>query len=109
MFNPKKDNDEKNQKAEDIAKIIDEWLNEKHIDAKTRLSKQQVVTIAILKTLADKYNIKPLQTLLKNFQRYKLSEDGESSKELVKILSERTQDKKEDSNIFETVGRFLES
>lgn len=109
FIQPKKENNEENKKAEDISKIISEWLSKKHINAKTRLSKNQVIAISILKTLADKYHIKPLQELLKNYQTFKLSEEGESSKELVEILKERLPDKEDEDSVITQVGRFLES
>ena len=109
FIQPKKEDDKESKRVEDISKIIKEWLSRKHINSKTRLTKNQVIAISILKTLADKYNIKPLQNLLKNYQTYKLSEDGESSKELVEILKERTPNKDEDDNIINSVGRFLDS
>lgn len=107
--NKDSDNDSESKKIEDIRKIIEEWLSQKHIDSKTRLTKNQVIAISILKTLADRYHIRPLQLLLKNYQTFKLSEDGESSKELVEILKERMPEKEQDDNIITTVGRFLES
>lgn len=109
FIQPKKEDNTENKKAEDISKIIAEWLSKKHINAKTRLSKNQVVAISILKTLADKYHIKPLQELLKNYQTFKLSEEGESSKELVEILKERIPDKEDEDSVITQVGRFLES
>lgn len=107
--NKKEGTGETNKKAEDISKIITEWLSKKHINAKTRLTKNQVVAISILKTLADKYHIKPLQDLLKNYQTFKLSEEGESSKELVEILKERLPEKENEDNFITTVGKFLDS
>jgi len=109
FLNNKKDNEDSSKKVEDIRKIIEEWLNSKHINAKTRLTKNQVIAISILKTLADRYNIRPLQLLLKNYQTFKLSEDGESSKELVEILKERSPERETEDNIITTVGKFLES
>lgn len=105
----KNDKEPENKKVEDIRKIIEEWLNTKHINAKTRLTKNQVIAISILKTLADKYCIRPLQLLLKNYQTFKLSEDGKSSEELVEILKERSPEREQEDNIITTVGRFLES
>ena len=104
-----KNEENENKKVEDIRKIIEEWLSKKHINSKTRLTKNQVIAISILKTIADRYHIKPLQLLLQNYQTFKLSEDGESSKELVEILKERSPERETDDNIITTVGRFLES
>lgn len=103
------DNETGNDKVEDIRRIIEEWLHSKHINAKTRLTKNQVIAISILKTLADRYSIKPLQLLLKNYQTFKLSEDGKSSEELVEILKERTPDRETEDNIITSVGKFLET
>ena len=74
LKSPKNTEDE-NKKVEDIRKIIEEWLHNKHINAKTRLTKNQVIAISILKTLADRYHIRPLQLLLKNYQTFKLSDN----------------------------------
>jgi len=109
FIQPKKEDNTESKKAEDISKIIAEWLSKKHINAKTRLTKNQVVAITILKTIADRYHIKPLQDLLKNYQTFKLSEEGESSKELVEILKERLPEKEDEDNIITSVGRFLDS
>lgn len=97
----------KNTDAENIEKIIDEWLKDKHIHAKTRLTRNQITSLSILKSIADTYNIACLKKFLKNFQRYKLSEDGKSSEELVEILKERTQPEQED-NLLGHLGRYLE-
>lgn len=96
-----------NKKAEDIEKVIKEWLSDNHINAKTRLTKNQVTALAILKSIADKYDIRALKKFLHNFQRYKLSEDGQSSQELVDILKDRQPMEHED-NILSSLGRFLE-
>ena len=93
---------------EDIKIIIKEWLNKSHINAKTRLTKNQVIAVTILKSLADKYNIKPLKKFLTNYQTFKLSEDGESSKELIEILREREQ-LGDDGSMFNNISKFLES
>lgn len=104
----KPDTKEEKSEFEDIKKIIEEWLNKKHIYAKTRLEKNQVIPVTTLKSVADQYNIKILKKWLMNFQTYKLSEGGESSKELIDILRERVQE--EDGNdALKNISKFLES
>lgn len=98
LQNPNDENDERTE-GENIAEIINEWLNKKHVHAKTRLTKNQIVALTILKTLSDKYNIQCIKELIDNFVTYKLSEDGKSSKELVDILKHRTE--LEDDNSLE--------
>lgn len=75
--------------AENIAMIIKEWLDPKHIRRKTRLTKKQVIAISILQGLSDTYNIKTLKKFLDEFRTNKLSEDGKSSEELENILKAR--------------------
>jgi len=78
--------------AENIAMIIKEWLDPKHIKRKTRLTKKQVIAISILQGLADTFNIKTLKKFLDEFRTNKLSEDGQSSSELENILKARMPD-----------------
>lgn len=106
LFIPKEQPEAKNY--EDIKIIIKEWLSKKHIYAKTRLTKNQVIAVTILKSLADKYDISDLKKFLDNYQTYKLSEDGKSSEELIKILQSRDLDV-DDSNVLANIGKFLES
>lgn len=75
--------------AENVSLIIKEWLDPKHIKAKTRLTRQQVISVSILQSLADTYNIKTLKRFLTEFKTAKLSEDGKSSEELENILTAR--------------------
>ena len=92
--------------AENVALIIKEWLDPKHVKAKTRLTKQQVIAVAILQSLADTYNIKTLKRFLTEFKTAKLSEDGKSSAELEGILKARLP---EESDIeLKKLSRFLE-
>jgi hypothetical protein len=92
--------------AENVSMIIKEWLDPKHIRRKTRLTKKQVVAIAILQSLADTYDIKTLKRFLDEFRTGKLSEDGKSSSELENILKARMPEI-ETSNL-EKLSRFLE-
>lgn len=92
--------------AENIAMIIKEWLDPKHIKRKTRLTKKQVIAISILQGLADTYNIKTLKKFLDEFRTNKLSEDGKSSSELENILKARMPDI-ETTNL-QKLSRFLE-
>lgn len=92
--------------TEDVSKIIKEWLDPKHIRAKTRYNKQQVVAVAILQSLADTYNIKTLKRFLIEFRTGKLSEDGKSSTELENILKSRMLDN-EPSHL-KSLSKFLE-
>lgn len=92
--------------AENVSMIIKEWLDPKHIRRKTRLTKKQVVAIAILQSLADTYDIKTLKRFLDEFRTGKLSEDGKSSSELENILKARMPEI-EHSNL-EKLSKFLE-
>jgi len=83
--------------AENLAEIIKAWLDDKYIHAKTRLNQNQIIALTILKTLAEKYNVTCIKDLIDNFVRYKLSEGGQSSKELVDILKSRTEVEMDDS------------
>lgn len=93
--------------AEDIRLIIKEWLDQAHIKMKTRLNKRQVKAITILQGLADKFDIKTLDDFLIEFRINKLSEEGQSSKELVDILKARMPELQED-NAMNKLSRFLE-
>lgn len=77
--------------AENLSEIIKAWLDDKYIHAKTRLNQNQIIALTILKTLAEKYKVNCIKQLIDNFVRYKLSEGGQSSKELVDILKARTE------------------
>lgn len=83
--------------AENLSEIIKAWLDDKYIHAKTRLNQNQIIALTILKTLAEKYNVRCIKELIDNFVRYKLSEGGQSSKELVDILKARTEVEMDDS------------
>lgn len=78
-------------KGDNLAEVINAWFNPKHLHSKTRLNANQIIAVTILKTLADKWHVKTIKLLIENFIRYKLSEGGESSKELVDILKNRTE------------------
>ena len=88
---------EAQSEAENLAEIIKAWLDDKYIHAKTRLNQNQIIALTILKTLAEKYKVTCIQQLIDNFVRYKLSEGGQSSKELVEILKSRTEVEMDDS------------
>jgi hypothetical protein len=90
---------------ENVSMIIKEWLDPKHIRAKTRYTKKQVVAVSILQSLADTYNIKTLKRFLSTFITAKLSEDGKSSSELENILKARLPD---DDVELKKLSRFLE-
>lgn len=92
--------------AENVRLIIAEWLDPKHIRRKTRLTKKQVVAIAILQSLADTYDIKTLKRFLDEFRTGKLSEDGKSSQELENILKARMPEI-EETNLSK-LSKFLE-
>lgn len=97
-----------NYEAEDISKIIKEWLNKKYIQLKTRLTKEQVVSITILEDLGDNYKIKTLQKFITKFKINKLSEDSRSSDELVKILTSRN-DYEEEGNPLKAWSKLLDT
>jgi hypothetical protein len=92
--------------AENLAEIIKAWLDDKYIHAKTRLNQNQIIALTILKTLAEKYQVNCIKQLIDNFVRYKLSEGGQSSKELVEILKSRT-DVEMDDSLAKAVEPFM--
>ncbi len=99
-------NDQKNvSENENVSLIIKEWLDPKHVKAKTRYTKKQVIAVSILQSLADTYNIKTLKRFLQEFKTAKLSEDGQSSSELENILKNRMPD--EDVEL-KKISKFLE-
>ena len=91
VFTNKQDENEAKMEGENLSEIIKAWLDDKYVHAKTRLNSNQIVALKILKTLAEKYNVKCISELITNFVRYKLSEGGKSSQELVDILKSRTE------------------
>lgn len=98
--------DAKMSEAENVSLIIKEWLSPTHIKQKTRLSKNQVLSMAILQSIADKYKITTLMRFLDEFRTSKLSEDGKSSEELENILKARMPEIQENS--LERLSKFLE-
>lgn len=96
--------------VEDIKQIIAEWLKKDHVQFKTRYTKRQVRAMTKLQPMATKYNIKCLQNVLDEFRIAKLSEDGQSSKELVDILRERLTNWMEEKSSLEGsgLGKFFE-
>ena len=89
--------DETHSEGENLSEVIKAWLDDKYIHAKTRLNQNQIIALTILKTLSEKYKVKCIKQLIDNFVRYKLSEGGQSSKELVDILKARQVDEIDDS------------
>jgi uncharacterized protein YggU (UPF0235/DUF167 family) len=96
--------------AEDIRLIIAEWLKEDHVHFKTRYTKRQVRAMTKLQPVADRYEIDCLQKVLNEFRIAKLSEEGQSSKELVDILRERLAGFMEEKTNVNTggLGKFFE-
>lgn len=95
--------------AEDIRLIIAEWLKQDHTKFKTRYTKRQVRAITKLQPVADRYEIKCLQDVLNEFRIAKLSEEGQSSKELVDILRERLAGfVEENTTVNKNLGRFFD-
>lgn len=94
--------------AEDIGRIIEKWLAEEFVKFKTRLTKRQVWAITKLQTIADRYDIGCIQRVLHEFRIAKLSEGGESSKELVSILRERLSTLIEEKGSGSNLGRFFD-
>ena len=91
------DQDNTQTQGENLQEIIKAWLDDAYIHAKTRLNQNQIIALTILKTLSEKYKVKCIQGLIDNFVRYKLSEGGQSSKELVDILKSRMEPEIDDS------------
>jgi len=106
IFGTPQDTMKDTSEAENVSMIIKEWLDPIHIRRKTRLTKKQVIAIAVLQSLADTYDIKTLKRFLDEFRTDKLSEDGKSSAELENILKARMPDI-ERGNL-EKLSRFLE-
>ncbi len=101
------DMDEETQsEGENLTEILKAWLDDAYIHAKTRLNQNQIIALTILKTLSEKYNVKCIKELIDNFVRYKLSEGGQSSKELVEILKSRT-DVEIDDSLAKAVEPFM--
>jgi len=106
VFAPPAEASHTSTESEDVAMIIREWLAPKHIKAKTRYTKKQVIAVSILQSLADTYNIKTLKRFLIEFKTAKLSEDGQSSSELEGILKARIQET--DDVELKKLSKFLE-
>lgn len=107
IFRPQQTSqDQSMSEAENVSLIIAEWLNKKHIRRKTRYTKRQVMAVSTLQSLADTYSIKTLDRFLDEFRTNKLSEDGQSSKELENILKSRMPQMEETQ--LEKLGKFLE-
>ena len=95
--------------AEDIRLIITEWLKELHVRFKTRYTKRQVRGVTKIEPVGLKYNVKCILNMLLVFRIAKLSEEGQSSKELVDILKERlTGLMEEKTTVNKGYGRFFE-
>jgi hypothetical protein len=106
IFNFERGKQSENTEAENVSLIIEEWLKPKHVKFKTRYNSNQIIAISILQNLADTYNIKTLKRFLKNYRIAKLSEGGETSKELRDILMSRVP-KQEDNNLSK-LSKFLD-
>lgn len=91
---------------ENVSLIIKEWLDPRHIKAKTRYTKKQVIAVSILQSLAETYNIKTLKRFLQEFKTAKLSEDGKSSSELESILKNRLPEERDIE--LKKLSKFLE-
>lgn len=102
IFSPQ----ETSPKVENYKEIIEAWLEDKHIHSKTRLTLNQIIALTTLKSIAEKYSVKCIQTLIDNFVRYKLSEGGQSSKELVDILKNKDEGEEND-NLMKQIEPFL--
>ena len=92
--------------GENLTEILKAWLDDAYIHAKTRLNQNQIIALTILKTISEKYKVNCIKEVIDNFVRYKLSEGGQSSKELVEILKSRTQ-VEEDDSLSRAVEPFL--
>lgn len=103
--NEKKE-DETKSRSQEIAEIIKAWLDDRYIHSKTRLNGNQVIALTILKTLSEKYGVTCLKELIDNFTRYKLSEGGESSKELVEMIKAQNETP-EDDELMKRIEPFL--
>ena len=103
---PMSEHTKESSEAENVSLIIKEWLNPVHIRRKTRLTKNQVLAVAILQSLSDTYNIQTLKRFLNEFRTTKLSEDGKSSTELENILKSRMPEG--ETTQLERLAKFLE-
>lgn len=106
LFSLNKNNDSENKK-ENLAEIINAWLDDKHIHTKTRLNHNQIIILTILKTLYDKYKSKTIKNIIDNFVRYQISEGGQSAKELVEILKNRN-DIQENDDLLKKIQPFIQ-
>lgn len=97
---------ENSNKVEDIGKVIGEWLKKSYVRFKTRLEKRQVIPLTIIEQIAREFKIKCVNDWIDTFKINKLSEDGKTSDELVKILSSRGI-MEDDSDIIKTIGKYL--
>lgn len=100
------DENEHQSESENLSEIIKAWLDDAYIHAKTRLNQNQIIALTILKTLSEKYKVTCIKELIDNFVRYKLSEGGQSSKELVDILKART-DVEMDDSLEKAISPFI--
>lgn len=90
------DEDKEKSEAENISEIIRAWLDKAYVHLKTRLNGNQIISLTILGSIADKYNVSCINNLITKYVSYKLSEGGQSSKELVDILKHRDNDAVDD-------------
>lgn len=102
-FSPSTSDD---SKPENIKETIYAWLDKKLIHRKTRLNGNQIIALTLLKSLSDRFNITCIKNIIDNFCQYKLSENGQSSKELVEILKNRPEVTIDD-NIAKRIEPFI--
>jgi len=100
------DSEEKEGITHETKELMETWLNDDFIHAKTSLNPNQIIALTILKTLSEKYDITCIKELILNFVRYKLSEGRQSSKELVEILKSR-QEIPEDDSLAKQIDAFI--
>lgn len=93
-------------RGENLAEIIKAWFNPSFLHSKTRLNANQIIAVTTLKSIADKWKVNCITRIINNFVRYKLSEGGQSSKELVDILKSRTEIN-DDTDLWEKMKPFM--
>lgn len=100
-------NNQNNEVSNDKeSRLVEVWLDEKYLHKKTKLNGNQVIVLTIISSLAEKYKIKCLKAIVKKFVMYKISEGGESAKQLVDILKNRPEIQTED-NLIKAIEPFI--
>lgn len=97
---------EPDNKNFEMDKLVDTWLDKKYIHRKTRLNGNQVIVLTIIVSLAEKYKIKCLKKIIDKFVTYKISEGGQSAKELVDILKNRVE-VQTDESLLQAIQPFI--